>query len=288
MRLLVTLFDRGILIRMLTIETSRELSTAQRDQIENLRAKEREVLRNHAELVTELKRIPHLPLDLSIDLKALLHEAYQIQDYRSHELHANKELPQWYYEHHRNSFRGQCLVDYTTSGDVGMKDVEGYLFEEPDAQFNSDGQLKFFDTSWGQQMPKSLQTLRQMTPYLNRTRLISTQPEGGIYWHSHHNNVYLNSYLRLAVVILTLETNDRCLHGVRDHRDKDSESHYSHYEAGTAYLFNSWHDHDFWNKGTSNRLTLISYLNFPDEALLKFLEGPVSRYSGPRLVSDLR
>lgn len=257
-----------------------------KNHIAQLRSNERATLGRHAELVTELKRIPHLPLELEFDPASLLQEARQIQEFQSHELHQNKNLPAWYYEHHRKSFRGQCLVDYTPSGDRGMIDVEGFLFEEPDAQFDSEGRLQFFETPWGLKMPKTLATFRQMTPYLNRTRLISTPPEGGIHWHSHHNNVYLNSYLRLAVVILTLETNDRCLHGVRDFRDKNSLAYFTHYEVGKAYLFNSWHDHDFWNRGSSNRLTLISYLNFPDEVLLKYLEGPVSRYAGPRLGKD--
>lgn len=256
--------------------------------IARLRADELATLKRHSELVCELKRIPHLPLDITFNKEALLTEARQIQEFRSHELHQNKNLPQWYYEHHRKSFRGQCLVDYTVTGDQGMLDVEGFLFEEPDAQFDENNRLKFFDTEWGLKMPQSLNTFRQMTPYLNRTRLISTQPEGGIHWHSHHNNVYQNAYLRLAVVILTLETNEQCLHGVRDYRDKASKAYFAHYEPGTAYLFNSWHDHDFWNKGLDNRLCLICYLNFPDEVLLKYLEGPVSRYRGPRIEVDSR
>lgn len=256
--------------------------------IAELREEERAILARHSDLVSELKRIPHLPLALDFDLNTLLQEARGIQEYKSHELHQNKELPSWYYEHHRKSFRGQCLVDYNPAGDKGMLDVEGYLFDESDAQFDANHRLRFFETKWGEKMPKSLQTLRQMTPYLNRTRLISTPPGGGIYWHSHHNNIYLNSYLRLAVVILPLESNDNCLHGVRDYRDDKSQVYSSHYKPGTAYLFNSWHDHDFWNKGNSNRLTLISYLNFPDNDLLKYLEGQVETYSGPRLDKDIR
>lgn len=265
-----------------------EIPSAQKQKIEKLRMQERAVLKDHAELVTEIKRIPHLPLELEIDLPSLLEEAHQICDFQSHELHPGKDLPSWYFEHHRNSFRGQCLVDYTAASDNGMRDAEGYLFEEPDAQFDALGRLQFFETSWGQKMPKALTSFRQLTPYLNRTRLISTPPQGGIHWHSHHNNVYQNSYLRLAVIILTLESNDQCLHGVRDYRNPRDKAFFSHYQPGQAYLFNSWHDHDFWNKGTTPRLTLISYLNFPDEGLLKFLAGPVSRYTGPRLEPDVR
>ena len=256
--------------------------------INNLRQQERLVLQRNAELVSELKRIPHLPLQLIFDTQTLLKEAKQIQEFRSHELHQTKQLPQWYYEHHKNSFRGQCLVDYKSDGDQGMQDAEGHLFEEPDAKFDSQNRLKFFDTVWGHKMPESLKTFRQMTPYLNRTRLISTPPGGGIHWHSHHNNVYQNSYLRLAVIILTLETNDESIHGVRDYREENGPTYFQKYKPGVAYLFNSWHNHDFWNRGKSNRLTLISYMNFPDENLLKFLESSVSQYTGPRLEVDKR
>ena len=264
------------------------LLSSQKETIARLRAEEKAILSRRSDLICELKRIPHLPLNLEIDLESLWQEAHGIQEYKSHELHKNKELPEWYYEHHRKSFRGQCLVDYSAAGDKGMLDSEGYLFEEPDAQFDANSRLQFFDTEWGEKMPKSLRTLRKMSPYLNRTRLISTPPGGGIYWHSHHNNVYLNSYLRLAVVILTLETNAECLHGVRDYRDTNSQAHYLNYPAGTAYLFNSWHDHDFWNRGNANRITLISYLNFPDNDFLNFLEKSIGKYSGPRLEKDER
>lgn len=264
------------------------LLSSQKEKVARLRADERATLSQRSELICELKRIPHLPLKLEIDLQSLLQEAHDIQEYKSHELHKNKGLPSWYYEHHRKSFRGQCLVDYTESGSSGMLDAEGYLFEEPDAQFDNTGRLRFFDTEWGTKMQKSLQTLRQMSPYLNRTRLISTPPGGGIYWHSHHNNIYQNSYLRLAVIILTLETNSECMHGVRDYRDTKSQPQHLHYQPGTAYLFNSWHDHDFWNHGQSDRITLISYLNFPDNDFLDFLETSVNQYSGPRFEKDDR
>ena len=150
---------------------------------------ERQSLARHKDLITEIKRIPHLPLKIPIDMDVLTKEASLIQSWSSHQLHANKNLPNWYYEHHKKSYLGQCLVDYTEHADRGMLDVEGFLFQEDDAASDEHGRLKFFDTKWGQLMPKTLAMLRQMSSYLNRTRIINTQPGGGIFWHSHHNGI---------------------------------------------------------------------------------------------------
>ena len=249
-------------------------------KVKSLRESEKKCLSNNKELVSVIKRIPHLPLDLDFDLQKINKEAELVTEYSSHKLHPNKNLPQWYYEHHSNSFRGQCLVDYTPHGTKGMIDSEGFLFEEPDAQFDDSNKLVFFETPWGAQMPYTLSVLKKITPYLNRTRLIRTPPKGGIYWHSHHNGVYQNAYLRLAVIILTLQSNNDCTHGVRDYRDPKSKAYYKHYEPGTPYLFNSWHDHEFWNHGQTDRLTLICYLNFPDQILLNYLSQNIKHYKG--------
>lgn len=254
--------------------------------VREMKLREKELLAKHATLVQEIKRIPHLKLPISIDLEGLKREANAMELDRAHELHHTSGVPDWYFEHHKNSYRGQCLVDYTESGERGMEDVEGDLYDEPDAQVDEQGRLRYFVTPWGLKMPQSLSTLRQITPYLNRTRLIRTPPQGGIHWHSHHNGVYRIEYLRLAVVILTLETNPECYHGVRDYRSENSQKFFQRYESGTAYLFNAWHEHEFWNKGNSDRLTLISYLNFPDETLLKFLQPLVESYSGPKMDLD--
>lgn len=259
------------------------MKSPNKESILRLLESERAILHWNRDLVDELKRIPHLPLNIPIDLEALQREAQQVQAWSSHELHPSKKIPGWYFEHHRKSFRGQCLVDYTPSGERGMIDVDGYLFEESDAQFDESGRLRFFSTPWGQRMPQTLATLQQISPYLNRTRIVRTPPGGGIFWHSHHNNVYKNEYLRLAVVIVTLETTESATHGVRDFRDKTSPEHRIHYGAGRAVLFNSWHDHDFWNHGASDRLAVISYFNFPDQDLLDFLKSSVADYTGPRL-----
>ncbi len=249
-----------------------------------MREEERAVLERWKGLVTELKSIPHLPIHLDIDLNRLREEATLVTDFYPHRLHTNKQLPEWYMEQHHSSFQGQCLVDYIPDNFYGMADAPGHLFEEPDAQFDEMGRLKFFVTPLGQKMPYTISVLQKISPYINRTRIIKTAPGGGIFWHSHHNGLYDVSYLRLCIFNIPLYTNNQCLHRVRDYKLKDDGPIYAeHYKEGKIYLFNSWHDHDFWNQGQTPRLTIIPYFNFPDEALLSFLEEQVNKYEGPRI-----
>ena len=91
--------------------------------------------------------------------------------------------------------------------------------------------------------------------------------------------------MRLCIFNIPLITQPEVIHGVRDHRDQAEKPVWQHYEAGRIHLFNSWHDHSFWNRGDRDRLVIIPYFNFPDVDLLKFLEKQVCAYSGPRLKS---
>jgi len=248
-----------------------------------MRLQERKVLRENKELVVSLLEIPHLEIDIPIDIEKIKAEASLMKQTFPHKLHENKGLSEAYYRHHEWSFRGQCFYDYQKDSEQGMIDAKTYLFNEDNAQFNDSGRLNYSPTLFGQQTPQTIKTLKQISPYINRSRFISTEPNGGIPWHSHHNGIYSTWYPRLAILHVPLESNPKAIHSVRSFEDKESRTYEEYYKVGKAYLFNSWHDHQFWNKGSHKRLTVISYFNFCDPDFLEFLRPLVSSYRGPRI-----
>ena len=268
---------------MKMLDAVQEYLQRRKGKAQEICAREVAVLDKHRDLIEELKSIPHLPLDLEFDLERVRAEAKEVSRFVPHRLHANRGLPEEYYKHHEFSFRGQCLIDYVADDEKGMADPPFHLFDEPDATFDDDGRLRFYETPLGRRMPYTISTLRRISPYVNRTRIISTPPGGGIPWHSHHNNVYQNPYMRLCIFNIPLVTQSKVVHGVRDFRDPSAKPIWQHYEEGRIHLFNSWHDHMFWNRGDRDRLVIIPYFNFPDEDLLTFLAKQVDAYRGPRI-----
>ena len=260
---------------------------AQTVQIMEMRLQEIQLLQEYRQELEAILAIPHLPVDIDFDLERVRAEAHAVPTDHPHLLHPDKNLPDWYLQNHKRSFRGRCLVDYRPDGEIsGMSDAPYHLFDESDAQFDEQGRQRFFITAAGTRMPYTLQSLRRISPYINRTRLIRTPPGGGIHWHTHHNGLYEISYPRLCIFNMPLAGNSRCVHRVRDYREPAAKSHRSRYEPGRVYLFNSWHEHDFWNQGDSDRLVVIPYFNFGDRELLQFLCEQASRYTGPRLAPD--
>lgn len=252
-------------------------------QIARLLENERDQVKKWQPLLEELKSIPHLPIPIEFDLDDLRNEAKQVAEWYPHRLHPCRKLPAEYLSFHESSFRGQCLVDIQEDIIAGMSDSQKHLHDEPCAKFDENSRLRFFITSLGKEMPKTISALQLISPYLNRTRIINTPPGGGIPWHSHHNGIYNSNYLRLCIVHIPLHTSPVNLHSVRDYRSKEADVYSENYQVGQAYIFNSWHDHEFWNRSNQDRLTIISYFNFTDEALLRFLEPIVQSYAGPRI-----
>lgn len=244
------------------------------------RESEEKILDKHNDLITYIKRVPHLDLGIDINLDLLKKESSHINQTHPHRLHRSKHLRSDYFDFHEFSFQGVCLMDYISDDVKGMSDSQSFIYEEPEAQF--DGyKVKFFQTPSGSKMPYLMNLLNTMSPNVNRTRYIVTPPTGGIPWHSHHNNIYDVRYLRLCILNIPIITNPDCAHGVRDYRDKSAEEHWDYYKPGRAYMFNSWHDHCFWNKGDEERQTIIPYFNFSDENLLEFLARRLDSYTGP-------
>lgn len=250
-------------------------------KIEEFRAFERHLATKWKPLLDEIKRIPHLPIDLDINLDKIREEIKFVQEWHPHRLHANKRLPREYLDEHERNFRGQCLIDYRPDNVHGMSDPPGYILDEPDALFDPTGRVRFFVTPAGEQMPYTISVLKKMSPYVNRTRIICTRPSGGIPWHSHHNGLYRSSLMRLCIFNLPVQTSRSVVHSVRDFRDPNGTSHSANYEPGRLTLFNSWHDHDFWNNGQEDRIAIIPYFTFSDEDLLSFLDKQVGQYQGP-------
>lgn len=251
-----------------------------------MRDKERSFIFDHRHFYTELMSIPHLPLGKFFSHLQTLERLSSLNKLYPHQLHPSKGLSNAYYRHHEFSFKGQVLYDFQSCSLKGMADAKGHLYEEPEAVLE-EGRLKFFSTPLGESLPELISFLKGFSPYLNRTRFISTPHGGGIPWHSHHNGLYETSYPRLAIVHLPLQTNMNCRHRVYDFKERDQNVYEESYQVGHSYLFNSWHLHEFWNQGHSERLTIIAYFNFADPELMKNLIPCVETYSGPRIKTDL-
>lgn len=245
--------------------------------------KERHLLRRWAPLVNEIKRIPHLPIELEFDIEKTLHEAKIVKNWAPYRLVENPTLSPEYVTEHSKNYSGCLLVDYVADNIKGMDTAPFLLHEEPEAQFDEQGRLQYFVTPIGDQMPATISCLREVSPYLNRTRIMKTPRQKGVPWHSHHNGTYSLPFFGLSIFILTLETNKKCIHSVRDYRKPASQPYRQHYPKGSVFLFNSWHEHEFWNHGEDDRVVIISYFNLADKDVLSFLEKQVAKYSGPKI-----
>lgn len=243
--------------------------------------KEKIVIERNRPLIDKIKKIPFIEIDINLDLKKLREEVDKNDVWYPHLLEEKKNLPEWYYHRHAESFRGQCVIDLVKDSKYGMIDPPCQLHKDPQASFDEEGRLRFFSTNLGEQMPYSVASLKRVSSYVNRTRLINSKPQAEILWHSHHNNIYKSSELRLAIFNLPIYTNTKAIHSVRDFSGRNNKIYSQHFKEGKLYLFNSWHDHMFKNGGETNRIAFCPYYSFADQSLLDFLKPYVEEYNGP-------
>ena len=246
-----------------------------------IRSNELSVLETNRELIEELKRIPFLELDLNFNLDKVREESGQITSWFPHLLEKKKQLPDWYYQKHAESFRGRCVFDIVEDSSYGMVDPPFQLHQDQRATFDEKGRVQYYETDIGKKMPYTTQVLRKISTYVNRTRIIKSKPGAEVQWHSHHNNVYKSPYLRLAIFNIPIFSTPDATHCVRDFRDKNSKVYEMNLKPGKVYLFNSWHDHLFVNRGGGDRVALCPYYNFLDQELLDLLKPHVLNYNGP-------
>ncbi len=235
--------------------------------------------RHFPDVLRQLKKVPHLPLNSSvkIDLEKLKRELLQVQSWHPHIL-TSSSISRQHREFHSKSYKGQTFYDCIDDNLIGMSDTPTDQKDIERVQFDEGGVEIYFPTPLGRQMPHAVEIMESFGPP-RRCRVIKTPPGGGIDWHSHHQGPYFQKDYCTVSVVVTIETNLESIHSVRMVQD---HSRYleKNYEAGSAYVFNSWEDHCFWNKGRTDRICLIGYYSPTSAKLLQNLQENLRLYEG--------
>jgi hypothetical protein len=141
-------------------------------------------------------------------------------------------------------------------------------------------------------MPRTIQYLYTIIKKPQRTRLLKILPNGEAGWHSHYELAKSGVSTIDGVNVLTpvihipLLTNPAVHMAVSTTNprfDDTARSHKQHYAAGEIWLFNSYHFHNVYNKGTTDRDHIMMYVELDDEFMFPILEKAIQEYNGVRI-----
>ena len=253
------------------------------------------------DIIETLKRIPHLllPVEIShVEHALMLSELENIPELVGYELPGgNPEKV----ERYRKNWKGRGLIDLEPFSEKAMRDarplksdiesLKEYFRNPP---LKTDYQIDpktgkrepvFYETELACKAPVMLSVIRSMFENPGRCRITSIAPGGSLDWHSHcqfSSNNYGDVEYDTAIVHIPLETNMKVKFGVTKFpRDDNNEVFYQHYSAKKAWLLNSWHEHNVFNRSYFERVHIMIYGKFDDAKFSKILEKAVNEYGGP-------
>lgn len=254
------------------------------------------------ELVGKLHRIPHLRLPLNFDATLLKKELETIQKWTPHSHAGFKEISEEQMRHFSKGYSGVSLYEYNGKMDYATDNYEIFEGKELNVKRDPDnGLVLFLPTELSTKMPYTNAVIDTISLRKGRTRIMRSEPDHAIVWHSHNRGPWFNDYMQEAIIHVPIITDRAVIHAVRDYRDpqsatqkfsrtpysnlvNDPDVHCQHYSAGECWLFNSWHDHYYHNYSSTVRYTILLYIRwFYNDAFVEMIEEALANYKGPLL-----
>jgi hypothetical protein len=237
-----------------------------------------EKLKHANELTKQLNSIPHLKLELpEFDHQTALNEAMNcsnnnfspIQNCDFRDRHGPRT------DH--NTWSSRALVNYVPYSDQYCSfydredSAEDFPELQPEAWHNlKQGKavgyqhMKYYKTEIYDKMPYTTSYLEKYVYNTsNRILLWKLAAGGKIGWH-HHSNKQGNTNVNDNIIVhFPIMTNPNVKMLVKI----DNITHEHHYELGSAYVFNSVHDHAVTNYSNEDRIHIIVMIPFNDEKI---------------------
>lgn len=254
------------------------------------------------DVVQDLHQIPHLKLPFKFDVARLQSETAVIDKWTSHSHAGFKDMSEEQMRRFSKGYSGVSLYEFNGVQDYATDNYEIFVGNEPSAKVDpATGQILFFPTPLVEKMPYTHSVVETISERKGRTRIMRSEPDHAIVWHSHNRGPWFNPFMLEAIVHVPIKTEKKVLHAVRDYRDpraqaekfsrshfekltQDSQTFVQNYEEGDCWIFNSWHDHYYHNYSSSVRYTLLMYIRwFFNDDFVDLVRGTLADYQGPRL-----
>ena len=254
------------------------------------------------DLVKKLHQVPHLRLPFNFDVQKMQQELESIQKWTPHSHAGFREISEEQMRRFSRGYSGVSLYEFNGEMDYATDNYE--IFEGKESNITrdpNDGHILFLPTSLVEKVPYISSVVDTISNRKGRTRIMRSEPNHSIVWHSHNRGPWYNDYMLEAIVHVPIKAEPAVLHSVRDYRHADAEIQKfsstpydklvsdqdvisQHYSEGECWLFNSWHDHYYHNYSSSVRYSLLLYIRwFYNEAFLDMVEGALADYRGPLL-----
>lgn len=261
--------------------------------------------KNVLDLIHEVHRIPHLKLPLVFDAAKMKSELVAIEKWTPHSHAGFRDISAEEMEAHSEGYSGVSLYEFNGEQDYATDNYEIFEGREPSTKFDPvTKHVLFLPTPLVEKMPYTHSVVESISKRKGRTRVMRSDANHAIVWHSHNRGPWFNPFMQEAIVHVPIKTQMGVLHTVRDYRSASSEVEKLHkvsletlagnpenflanYKEGECWIFNSWHDHYYHNYSHEVRFTLLLYIRwFNNEEFVRLVEKAVSEYAGPRLLKD--
>lgn len=241
------------------------------------------------ELSDNLNKIPHLNLTnylKTVPLEKILGELSQFSNSDFYPYH-NGQIREEFLNFLKSHWKGMCLIENCKEGK-----------HHTDYRTTDDHQLTFYPegechpTDVGLLMPETIKYLYSIIKKPQRTRLLKILPNGEAGWHSHYEldksgvSTIDGVKLLTPVIHIPLLTNPNVYMAVSKTNprfDETARLHKKHYAVGEVWLFNSYHYHNVYNKGTTDRDHIMMYVELDDQFMFPIIAKAVEEYDGVRI-----
>lgn len=244
-----------------------------RDEVFSLREK-------YKDLLSHLRRIPHLEIPLDVPIDSIRTECARITQWAGYRVEERYAKMNGYTEAQLDKYardnQGRTLIEYKKDS-YFVEETSSVSRSTEETFYRQDGRLEYFPTDLANEMPHTLKTLYSFCDYLKQTRIMKIGPGYHLPWHSHHLPEDKDFPYFLGVLQIPVQTNNDCLYKVRRGEHVISTS----YQAGKAYMFNSFFEHSVENRSDADRISIFCQFHLEYEPVLQFLEPIVSKYTGP-------
>lgn len=217
-------------------------------------------IKKYFKVLEEIKTIPHLDLLKQYDVDKLLNETNKVKKFKSYE--TKYKFSQNLYD---KAWSGASL--YGTDGD-------------PYKNFTENSTSKNMSiTPVGKMCPYIMSIMEDIGTENTLARIMRISPNTQLNWHSHHLDHQQREHILTVQIPIYVPKNFKyVVKGINDNKTYEKI-----YEAGRAYIFNSFHYHNVFNESDEYRITIMVYMNLKKEKCLNLVENAILNYKGPRV-----
>lgn len=217
-------------------------------------------IKKYFKVLEEIKTIPHLDLLKQYDVDKLTSELNKVKQFKNYE--TKYKFSQNLYN---KAWSGASL--YGTDGDPYKNFTENSVSKNMSI------------TPIGKMCPYMMSIMEDIGTENTLTRIMRISPNTKLNWHSHHLDHQQPEHILTVQVPIYVPKNFKyVVKGI-----KDNKTYEKIYEAGRAYIFNSFHYHNVFNESDEYRVTIMVYMDLKKEKCLNLVENAILNYKGPRI-----